>query len=157
MLGHPVLPAKYFVYTAFPHGLKEVTWAYKVWQTYKGLQGIVWLQWVTKGYRGLQWVTREYKGLQGVTKGFESLQGVKRGYKGLQGVTSGNRSFRKKKWTLIVRRKSDTHPNLQADSKSFLGDTVLFLQSFCCALKWWACRTICLLSYLSYNLLVIYS
>ena len=30
VLGHPVLLAKYFVYTAFLHGLQEVTWAYKV-------------------------------------------------------------------------------------------------------------------------------
>ena len=49
VLGHPVLLAKYFVYTAYLHGLQEVTWAYKVWESNKGLQGIVWLQWVTKG------------------------------------------------------------------------------------------------------------
>ena len=47
-------------------------------------------------------------------------------YKGLKRVTSGNRSFRKKKGTRIVRGKSDTRPDLKADSKSLLGDMVLF-------------------------------
>ena len=52
---------------------------------------------------------RGYRGLQGVT---------------LRGVTGGNRSWQKKKLKRILSRKSDTHP----DSKSLLGDMVLFWQ-----------------------------
>ena len=173
MLGHPVLLAKYFVYTAFLHGLQEFTWPYKVWQSYKGLQGIVWLQWFTQGFKGLQGVKRSYKRLQrvtdggnkrlqGVTRGYKGFQGVTRGSKGLQGVTRGYRGlqavtgFPKEKMntncTWKIRHASPLKSRLEILTWRY--GTLFAIILFC--IEWWACRTICLLSYFSYNLLVIY-